>query len=54
MSDVIAIAGKNKGLNTALILTAAHTDEFFGIGFPETKKLIQELRVKEVIYKRDW
>jgi len=52
--DVIAIAGKNKGLNTALILTAAHTDEFFGIGFPETKKPFQELRVKEVIYKRDW
>ncbi|MFH1934335.1 MAG: pyruvate kinase alpha/beta domain-containing protein [Pseudomonadota bacterium] len=52
--DVIAIAGKNKGLNTALLLTAAHTDEFFGIGFPEAKKPIQELRVKEVIYKRDW
>lgn len=50
--DVIAIAGKNKGLNTALLLTAAHTDEFFGIGFPETKKPIQGLRVKEVIYKR--
>ena len=51
--DVIAIAGKNKGLNTALLLTAAHTDEFFGIGFPEAKKPIQGLRVKEVIYKRD-
>ena len=52
--DVIAIAGKNKGSNTALLLTAAHTDEFFGMGFPEAKKPIQELRVKEVIYKRDW
>ncbi|PKP56220.1 hypothetical protein CVT91_13700 [Candidatus Atribacteria bacterium HGW-Atribacteria-1] len=52
--DVIAIAGKNKGLNTALLLTAAHTDEFFGIGFPEAKKTIQGLRVKEVICKRDW
>ena len=52
--DVIAIAGKNKGSNTALLLIAAHTDEFFGMGFPEAKKPIQELRVKEVIYKRDW
>jgi len=52
--DVIAIAGKNKGLNTALLLTTAHTDEFFGIGLPDSKKPIQKLRVKEVIYKRDW
>lgn len=52
--DVIAIAGKNKGLNTTLLLTAAHTDEFFGIGFSGAKKPIQGLRVKEVICKRDW
>jgi len=51
--DVIAIAGKNGGLNTALLVTAAHTDEFFGIGLPWSKKDIRKLRVKEVIYKRD-
>ncbi|MEA1964261.1 MAG: pyruvate kinase alpha/beta domain-containing protein [Candidatus Aerophobetes bacterium] len=51
--EVIAVAGSNKGLNTALLLIAAHTDEFFGIGLPEAKKPIQKLRVKEVIYKRD-
>jgi len=52
--DIIAIAGENKGLNTALLLTAAHTDEFFGISGPwAAKKPIQKLKVKEVIYKRD-
>jgi len=52
--DVIAIAGRDKGLNTALLLTAAHTDEFFGMsGSWGAKKPIQKLRVKEVIYKRD-
>ena len=51
--DVIAIAGRNKGLNTALLITAAHTDEFFGIGLPEAKKPIKRLRIKKVIYKMD-
>jgi len=51
--DVIAIAGRNKGLNTALLITAAHTDELFGKGLPEAKKPIKRLKIKEVIYKRD-
>lgn len=51
--DVISIAGKNGGLNTALLITAAHTDEFFGIGLPWSKKDIKKLRVKGIVYKRD-
>jgi len=48
--DIIAIAGRNRGLNTALLITAAHTDEFFGIGLPEAKKPIKRLRIKKVFY----
>ena len=52
--DVIAMGGTDKGLNTALYLTAAHTDEFFGTGIKVGRKKPPKLRVKEVIYKRDW
>lgn len=47
--DVIAVAGSGKGLDTALVITATHSDEIFGKTFYGEKT--QKLVVREVIAK---